>query len=83
MRKRRDPTVLIILGALGTLEVLGIYLLIGLETPLTPYARRLTSNVFGLFALAMIVFTTLAFGMAFLLSILEGRRRGLNKSPKA
>jgi hypothetical protein len=61
---RRDYSALVILGALVTLEVAFLYVLIVVETPLTPVIRRALDNPAGVFTLVMVVVTLLSIGMA-------------------
>jgi len=65
---RRDYSGLIILGALSVLEVTILYVLIAVETPLTPLIRRALSNPIGIFTLVMVVVTLLIYGMVGFLS---------------
>jgi hypothetical protein len=62
-RTKRDYRGLIILGALGALEVVMLYALIALETPLTPIVQRLLGNAAGVFVLVMWVVSLLVVGM--------------------
>ena len=67
----RDYTALKLIAALGLAEVGLLYLLIAVETPLSPVVRRLTRNPAGVFSLVMSVVTLLFFGVAVILSIRE------------
>jgi hypothetical protein len=70
---RRDYTALRILAVLCLLEIGILYVLIAVETPVTPIVRRLLRNPAGVFALVMFVVTLLCFGMALVLSVRERR----------
>jgi hypothetical protein len=61
---RRDYSALVILAALVTLEIAFLYVLIVVETPLTPVIRRALQNPAGVFTLVMVVVTLLSIGMA-------------------
>jgi len=69
----RDYRGLVLLLVLGSLEVLIIYLLLVLETPLAPIVRRAVEHWFGRILVALSVFVLLSFGMAALLGWMEKR----------
>ncbi len=70
-RGARDYRGLILLLVLGSLEVLFIYLLLVVETPLAPIVRRAVEHWFGRILVALGVFVLLSFGMAAFLGWLE------------
>ncbi len=67
----RDYTALKYLGALCLAEIGLLYLLIAVETPLSPIVRQLRRNPFGVFTLVMVVVTLLIYGMAAILGLRE------------
>lgn len=71
MKPPRDYTALIVLGTLVCVEVALLYVLIAVETPLSPLVRRALDNPAGIFAVVMVVVTLLCFGMAGFLSWAE------------
>jgi hypothetical protein len=79
--KERGQSGLLFLGVLVVLEVGVLYLLIAVESPLSPLVRKLLRNGFGIFALVMLVVTLLGFAMAFVLRLVEGRRRATIDPP--
>ncbi|HVE78155.1 MAG TPA: hypothetical protein VNA89_04820 [Gemmatimonadaceae bacterium] len=83
--ERRDYTAIIILGTLGLLEVGILYVLIAVETPVTPLVHRLLEKPPGVFVVVMFVVTSLCFGMAGLLACAEWlhRRRAAGGVPRA
>jgi hypothetical protein len=74
-RGERDYRGLVVLLVLGSLEVLIIYLLLVVETPLAPIVRRAVEHWFGRILVALSVFVLLSFGMAALLAWMEKRGR--------
>lgn len=76
----RDSSGLVILGSLAGAEIAILYLVIAVETPLTPLVTRLLSNPAGVFTLVMSVVLILIFGMVGFLSGAEWlhRRRAKN-----
>lgn len=68
---QRDYSGLWILGGLCSVEVAALYIVIALDTPVTPAVHRMLANPFGAFTLVMIIVTFLCVGMAILLSLLE------------
>ena len=62
--RRRDSSALIMLAAMVVLEVVILYLLIAIETPVSPIVRALLKNPAGVFTLVMLVVSLLSFGMA-------------------
>jgi ABC-type sulfate transport system permease component len=69
--EHRDYSALVILAILGLLEIVILYVLIAVDTPVTPMVRRLLENPAGVFTLVMCVVTLLCFGMAGFLSWAE------------
>jgi hypothetical protein len=69
--ERRDYTALVILAILSLLEITILYVLIAVDTPVTPIVRRLLENGAGVFTLVMFVVTLLCAGMAGFLSWVE------------
>ena len=59
----RDYSALLILAVLGLVEVALLYVLIALETPLTPLVQRLLRSPLGVFSLVMWVVSILVVGM--------------------
>lgn len=75
----RDYTALKYLAAFSLVEIALLYLLIAVETPLSPLVRQLLRNPIGVFTLVMIVVTLLCYGMAAILGLREtsaANRRG-------
>jgi hypothetical protein len=72
---RRDYTALILIVALGVAEVAILYVLIAVETPLTPLVRRLLANPAGMFTLVISVVWVLSIGVTLILSWAERRHR--------
>ena len=70
----RMTGLLILLLACG-MEVGLLYLLIAVETPLTPVVRRLMGNPFGVFVLVMSALVVVSLLMTGLLAIRERRQR--------
>jgi hypothetical protein len=66
---------LLILGLPFAIEVLTLYVLIAVETPLTPLVTRLQENAFGLFTLACIGLLVVCAVMSIVLTIAERRHR--------
>ena len=66
---------LILVGALGLVEVLIVYVLLVVETPVAPLVRRAAETVLGRFLLALFGFLLISVGMAALLTCLEWRQR--------
>jgi hypothetical protein len=66
---------LLMLGLPFAIEILTLYLLIAVETPLTPVVNRLQENAFGLFTLACMALMVVCAVMFIVLSIAERRRR--------
>jgi hypothetical protein len=77
----RDYTALRILGVLCLLEIGLLYVLIAVDTPLTPLVRRLLRNPGGVFALVMFVVTLLCIGMALVLTVREKMRGPTPRDP--
>ena len=65
---------LLFLGVLVILEIGVLYLLIAVETPLSPMVAALLRNGFGIFALVMLVVTLLGFTVSVVLRLVEARR---------
>ena len=59
----RDHSALIILAVLVVVEVAILYALIALETPLTPFVRRLLESSLGIFLLVLWVVAILVVAM--------------------
>jgi hypothetical protein len=59
-----DYSALIILGVLCLVETAMLYVLIAVETPLTPIVEGLLRNGAGVFTLVMFVVTLLCLGMS-------------------
>jgi len=78
----RDYRGLILLLVLGSLEVLIIYLLLVVETPLAPIVRRAVEHWYGRFMVALSVVVLLSFGMAALLGWMEKRAKRAARSPE-
>lgn len=72
---------LFFLAVLVVLEIGVLYVLIAVESPLSPLVRSLLDNGFGIFALVMLVVSVLGFAMAVVLRLAEGRRRAKNDPP--
>jgi NAD(P)-dependent dehydrogenase (short-subunit alcohol dehydrogenase family) len=72
---RRDYSGLVIVGGLVTVEVGILYVLIALETPLTPLVHRLLGNPGGVLILVGVVLLILIIGMITLLSWAERLHR--------
>jgi hypothetical protein len=70
---------LIILVVLSVLEVVILYVLIAVDTPLAPVVRKLIRNPGGLFAVVMAAVTLLCIGMALFLGWAERRSRGRSR----
>jgi hypothetical protein len=66
---------LLLVGLPIAVEILTMYVLIGLETPLTPLVRRLQQNGFGIFALACFGLVVVCVVMFAVLSMAERRHR--------
>jgi hypothetical protein len=66
---------LLILGLPFAVEILTLYVLIAVETPLTPFVARLQQSAFGLFALACMGLIVVCVVMIVVLTILERRHR--------
>ena len=79
----RDSSGLGILGSLAGAEIAILYLVIAVETPLTPLVTRLLSNPAGVFTLVMSVVLILIFGMAGFLSGAEWLHRRRTKNDAA
>lgn len=77
--KPRDYTALWILAGLSAVEIAVLYVIIALDTPITPLVNRMLQNPFGVFGLVMTIVTVLSFGMAALLGL---RERAAAKGPK-
>ena len=75
----RDYTALKILALLCLAEVGILWLLINVESPVSPIVRRLLGNPIGVLTLVMCVVTLLCYVMAVTLAMRERRakRRGL------
>ena len=72
---RYRMTGLAILLLASGMEVSLLYLLIAVETPLTPVVRRLMQNPFGVFVLVMSALVVVSLLMTGLLAIRERRQR--------
>jgi hypothetical protein len=72
----RSYGALIILGILAGFEIVILYLLIAIETPLSPIVQRLMKNPAGVFTLVMIVVTLLSFATAGFFGFVERVRKG-------
>lgn len=79
--EERGGNGLLFLGVLVVLEVGVLYLLITVESPLSPVVRLLLRNGFGIFALVMLVVSLLGFAMAVWLRLAEGRHRANSEPP--
>jgi hypothetical protein len=66
---------LLILGLPFAIEVLTLYVLIAIETPLTPLVNRLLQNALGIFTLACIGLLVVCAAMPIVLTIAERRHR--------
>ena len=75
--EQKSCLVPVLILILGTVEVLILYLLITVESPVAPAARKAIRNPFGLIAVVMSVVTILSFAVAGALSLVErsARRR--------
>lgn len=73
-----DYTALTYIVVLGLVEVGLLYLLIAVETPLSPIVRRLMRNPFGVFTVVMVVVMILVYGMIAFLTLAEraAKRKG-------
>ena len=78
--EERGGNGLVFLAVLVVLEVGILYLLIAVESPLSPFVQSLLSNGFGIFGLVMLVVTLLGFTVSVVLRLVEGRRR-VNSEP--
>jgi hypothetical protein len=70
---RRDYTALTLIAALGVAEVAILYVLIAVETPLTPLVQRLLDNPAGVFTLVVTVVWLLSIGVTLILGWAERR----------
>lgn len=77
----KRQTGLLFLGVLVILEIGVLYLLITVETPLSPVVGALLRNGFGIFALVMLVVTVLGFTVSVVLRLMEGRRSVHSDTP--
>jgi len=68
---RRDYTAIVLVGLLGLVEIAILYVLIAVDTPVTPLVRALLRNPFGVFTLVMAVVVLLCFSMVGILSWAE------------
>lgn len=78
-----DHSGLVILGSLVGAEIAILYLVIAVETPLTPLVTRLLSNPAGVFTLVMSVVLILILGMAGFLSWAEWLHQRRTKNDAA
>jgi hypothetical protein len=68
-KPNRDSTVLRILVALGLAETGLLYVLIAVETPLSPIVHALMRNPPGVFTLVMLVVAFLWYGVVLVLAL--------------
>jgi succinate dehydrogenase hydrophobic anchor subunit len=79
-KPRRDYRGMVFVAVLAALEIGLLYVLIAVESPLTPAVTALLRNPFGIFVLVMLVVTLLGYGMASVLRLLETKSSAVDDS---
>lgn len=76
----RDWSTPVVIFVLGLAEVLIVYLLLVLDTPVAPFVRRAAETAVGRVVIALIGFVVISFGMIIFLTLLERRRKGRDRA---